>query len=283
MDAKHRNALINILLNGLSGRTWNGKDKLLKALASICSSCKDSLKEDQSVNVNLIIEAVIKESRKDEIGYKIDALESLGNILSALEVDKFDEVYAIIQSILTDENVVKEEDEDISSDEIAKKREKNIKLKETAYETLGKTWPEKSKVTQDKYGEMFVEHCVKCLPCITRSVQVSVVSALYNYVDKLILLNEEWEEGDQKRLGKIVDNIILAVKYALGISKHTKLRKESLNVVFCMGKKLKERNHEEEFNKLRDMVDQVMVDISGDNQPEIKSRLTDIKNLLKTN
>lgn len=40
MDKKHLEALISILLNGLSGRTWNGKNKLLLALASICKNCK---------------------------------------------------------------------------------------------------------------------------------------------------------------------------------------------------------------------------------------------------
>lgn len=40
LEVKHRNVLLHILLSGLSGRTWNGKEKLLKALASICCSCK---------------------------------------------------------------------------------------------------------------------------------------------------------------------------------------------------------------------------------------------------
>lgn len=40
MEVKHRNALLAILLNGLTGRTWNGKDKLLKALSNICSGCR---------------------------------------------------------------------------------------------------------------------------------------------------------------------------------------------------------------------------------------------------
>lgn len=40
MDAKHTKNLLQILLSGLGGRTWNGKDKLLKAMASICSNCK---------------------------------------------------------------------------------------------------------------------------------------------------------------------------------------------------------------------------------------------------
>jgi hypothetical protein len=40
MSAEHRNLLIDILVTGLNGRTWNGKENLLKALATICSSCK---------------------------------------------------------------------------------------------------------------------------------------------------------------------------------------------------------------------------------------------------
>jgi len=40
MSAEHRNSLIDILVTGLNGRTWNGKENLLKALATICSSCK---------------------------------------------------------------------------------------------------------------------------------------------------------------------------------------------------------------------------------------------------
>lgn len=40
LESKHRNVLLQILITGLNGRTWNGKEKLLKALSSICSSCK---------------------------------------------------------------------------------------------------------------------------------------------------------------------------------------------------------------------------------------------------
>jgi hypothetical protein len=40
MSAEHRNSLIDVLVTGLNGRTWNGKENLLKALATVCSSCK---------------------------------------------------------------------------------------------------------------------------------------------------------------------------------------------------------------------------------------------------
>ncbi|KAJ8933932.1 hypothetical protein NQ314_013688 [Rhamnusium bicolor] len=265
MDPKHRNALINILLTGLSGRTWNGKDKLLKALASICSNCKDAIQEDNDIDINAIVDTVLKETRKDEIVYKNSALQCLAEIVSSLEIDIFEDVYEIIQGIIIGQNSNKEEDEDISSEEVSKNRENNIKLKETAYETLGKAWPGNSKQTQQKYQEMFVEHTVKCLPTNTRSVQVSVLSALYSYVDKLILLKEDnLSEADQGSLAKIIENVIKAVEYSLGT-------------------KLKEKNRTQEFDNLCVMFSVALPNIANDNQPEIKSRVNDIKKILCSN
>jgi hypothetical protein len=40
MSMEQRNSLIDILVTGLNGRTWNGKENLLKALSTVCSSCK---------------------------------------------------------------------------------------------------------------------------------------------------------------------------------------------------------------------------------------------------
>ncbi|CAH0555694.1 unnamed protein product [Brassicogethes aeneus] len=279
MDPKHRNALLQILLIGLPGRTWTGKDKLLKALASICSNCKDSIKEDPEVNVDAIVEAVLKESRKDDIVYKNSALQSLADVISSLEVDKFDQVYEIVQGVIRG-GAARDEDDDSSSQEVSKHRENVIKIKETGYETLGKTWPANSRQTQEKYREMFVEHSVQCLPTITRSVQVSVMSALYNFIDKLILLtDEELSEEDAASLGKIIDNVVRAIEYSLGISKHTRLRKESLNVVFCLGQKLQQKKKPAEFEKLSSMFRKVLPEIENDTQPEIKSRLNDIKKI----
>ncbi|CAG9821949.1 unnamed protein product [Phaedon cochleariae] len=262
-------------------------------LQSICDMLKTALEspswtmkaqrrnQRRSINIPAIVEAVIKESRKDEIVYKNHALQSLGEIVSSLDIDRFEDIYGIIQGILVDQNTHKEEDEDISGEEISKNRENRVKLKETAYETLGKAWSGTTKVTQEKYRELFVEHSVQYLPMVTRSVQVSVLSALYCYVDKLILLNEEnLTDVEKSSLEKIVKNINVAVEYALGISKHTRLRKEALNVVFCLASKLKEKNRIQEFEKLRIMFSEVLPNIVSDNQPEVKSRVIDIKKIL---
>ncbi|KAB0794456.1 hypothetical protein PPYR_11295 [Photinus pyralis] len=280
LEAKERNNLIRILINGLSGRTWNGKDKLLNALASICSGSKDSLKEDKDIDINNIIEVVLKECRKEQIVYKSKALKSLGDVLSALQVDKFDEVHNMAQSILTDDPNG-DTDEDLSLEEISENRENRIKIKEVIYETLGKAWPENSKVTQEKYRELFVEHCKACLPKCTRSVQVCVISALRDFVDKLILLKEDrLTDKENESLSKIVDNIIEVSIYALGIAKHTRLRKDTLSVIFVLATKLKDKKRHSDLNRISKIFYETLPELSKDNQPEIKSRVTDLKNLL---
>lgn len=105
----------------------------------------------------------------------------------------------------------------LASEELTAKRENAIKLKETIYETLGKAWPANSSGTQEKYRKLFVNHCATCLPTNTRSVQVCVVTALCNYVDKLLLLScDQLTKEEEEILGQIVDDIIKADTYALG-------------------------------------------------------------------
>jgi proteasome component ECM29 len=36
----HLNALLTALITGLSGRTWDGKEALLQAVATVCKKCK---------------------------------------------------------------------------------------------------------------------------------------------------------------------------------------------------------------------------------------------------
>ncbi|KAF7270517.1 hypothetical protein GWI33_016522 [Rhynchophorus ferrugineus] len=282
MDSKYRNVLLNILLSGLSGRTWNGKDKLLKALSSICTNCKDAVKQDPEVNPKSIIDAVLKESKKEEISYKISSWQCLGEVVSALEMDTFEEVYNIIESTLRGSGGSNEDDEEgMSAQEAKKGRENAIKLKEEAYETLGKAWPGNSDATQKKYRELVVDHILETLPVVTRSVQVSVLSALYNFVDKLLLLKQNsLDEADKRDLGKIVTKILEAVTYSLGIPKHTRLRKEALNVIFCLGTRLKAcpdaKEQELEVGRAFALA---LPDLLSDTQPEIKSRVNDIKKM----
>ncbi|KAL1514253.1 hypothetical protein ABEB36_003540 [Hypothenemus hampei] len=279
MEVQHSNSLLRILLNGLNGKTWKGKVKLLKALCSICSNCTESLKLNREIAPEVIIEAICKEARKQEILYKIAALECLGEVVSALDIDVFEQVYVIIKSVLTtNDNKESEEDDDVKNN-----KENKINLKIAAYEALGKAWPEHSPETQEKYRDLFVNHCVQELPAVMRLVQISVLSALYNFINKLYLLQKDHSELAEKeklQLKVVIEKLLEAIIYSFSISKHTRLRKEALNIVFCLAKKLKEINANEELQKLTETFSAELGNLSTDTQPEIKCRLQDIKQIL---
>lgn len=240
---------------------------------------RDAIKEDNEIDTTALVDAVLKECRKDEVTYKNHSLKALGEIVSALEIDRFEDIYNIIRGILNDE-ISTVDDEDSSKENASKNRENYIKLKETAYETLGQAWPRYSKSTQEKYRESFVEQIVQYLPTVTRSAQVCLLSALSAYVDKLSLLTEDnLTDADKTSLSKIVDNILKAVTYAMSISKHTRLRKEALNVIFSLGTKLK-KSQAPEYDVLGRSFGEILPSFESDTQPEIKSRVNDIKKLL---
>lgn len=74
----------------------------------------------------------------------------------------------------------------------------------------------------DKYCIEFVTHCQKVLPNSTRSVQVTILTALNFFVDRLVLLKinkTEMPLKDKKLLDQIGDNLNKILSYC--ISKYT--------------------------------------------------------------
>jgi hypothetical protein len=75
MSTEHRNSLIGILVTGLNGRTWNGKENLLKALATICSSCKYVTNLLLRLRMNIILNSLL------DFLYVVDCLKYLAIIV----------------------------------------------------------------------------------------------------------------------------------------------------------------------------------------------------------
>lgn len=301
MEKQHMIALMNVLVAGLKGRTWCGKDKLLMAVATICSNCTEAIRsvddggsESSGIDVNVVVDAVLREARKEEVVHKIKALEALGDVLESLQVDRFEEVYRIAETIMseresvgngTDETGVGSSSSAANDEDAAASRENRLKLREAVYVLLGKAWPKGAADTQDKFSVMFAEHCASYLPLSTRNVQVSIVASLRDYADKLVILERDSLDAEERvRLNAIVDNMVTALAYTLTITKYTRLKKETLNVLQVLAKKLKEKlpENRREFEKVTQLFAANLGDLSRDGQPEIKSRLTDLKLLFKT-
>lgn len=282
IDIEARNTLLKILTDGLRGRTWNGKERLLNALAMLACNSKEALNADTAL-LDTVVATLHRESKKENAEYRRHALQAFAMVLHELDIDRFTETYEIVQEILIKVSDKNNDDEEDSAEENRKKKENNLRLQETIYEVLGKAWPS-TKETQDKYCIEFVIHCQKVLPNSTRSVQVAILTALNLFVDRLILLKISKTEislKDKKLLDQICDSLNKILSYCINISKFTKIRKEALNIVLSLARKMREANNDEQLDKMTRLLKELLPDLAKDNQPEIRTRVIDIKEMLK--
>lgn len=62
-------------------------------------------------------------------------------------------------------------------------------------------------------------HCFETLPTSTRPVQVSILSTVNRYVDKLVLLKTDFKqttEKDKEMLDSICSTLLKILRYAIG-------------------------------------------------------------------
>lgn len=74
---------------------------------SLCVVSRSELKQEEfRPVVDTIVDAMLKECRKEQLAYKQHALKALGDTLSALDIDRFDQVYSIVEDTLAKVSVV---------------------------------------------------------------------------------------------------------------------------------------------------------------------------------
>lgn len=220
LKQEDRIRLTELVLANISGRTFSGKERLVEALAALCS--KSSSKE---LN-NRLIEAVLRECRKEEEVYKTKVLKCLGDVLETLDEDnRFEDVYNLVWDLLDKKTISSKDDEPESSTTIVLNDERNkdkvtlINLKEVVCETLGKSWPTLKAVnsleTQEKYQLMLIVKLTECLKVNTRQIQKSLMVALGLFLEKLHLLNGEGVSSGEN-LMKICELVMVNVSEASG-------------------------------------------------------------------
>lgn len=295
-----REGLMRPLLQEMSGRTFDGKEKLMQALASLC---KNYEKESDAELTKKIIDAMMRECRKEEPTYRTHALRSTGDILQALEVDRFEEVYNMVWHLLDRSNADSSGESETSAEERSQKATTSLLLRETVCETLGKAWPTNALDTQRKYQLRFVEKCVECLMKNTRPVQLSLLIALGRFLERLKIFegltaadNDAATEGaevkkqkvddqevlDQEEILEKICNLVMKCVEDVSSIPHTGLKKESLTIVLILVKKLQKRPNSQKHVKLvKDKLERLLENFRKDHAPEIKCRLLDIEGILK--
>lgn len=206
--------LIELVLVNIAGRTFIGKERLVEALAALSS--KNTTKE----LTNRLIEAVLRECRKDEEIYKTKVLKSLGDILGKLEEEnRFEDVYNIVWPLLDKQANSSKDEDSISNEERNKEKVTHLNLKEVVCETLGKSWPStkasNSLETQKKYQLIVLKKLGECLKVNTRPIQKALMVALGAYLEKLHLLNDKTMSAGED-LNKICELVMETVAESSG-------------------------------------------------------------------
>ena len=99
LSLEQTSTLVNLLMNTMQGRTWDGKECLTLALSDVAVNTKSNLsKLAVKVNellINEVVKVLIREASKEKKEYKIHAIKALTVVLEEFKLDKFEVVFDI--------------------------------------------------------------------------------------------------------------------------------------------------------------------------------------------
>uniref|UniRef100_A0A8C4GZU1 Proteasome-associated protein ECM29 homolog n=1 Tax=Dicentrarchus labrax TaxID=13489 RepID=A0A8C4GZU1_DICLA len=189
--APHLGMVLTALMHGLSGRTWAGKEELLKAIGSVVSKCSTELQKPCAgqPTISEVLEVVLKECRKESLVYKMAALRCVGDVLQSSQEDRFRDMAEILLPLIKkvqlhliiSYRLIDDDDRDV------KEKELQTEALLCAFETLGKAWPRNPQTQACFQVEVCNLMCEK-LKLSTWKVQLGVLQSMKAYFK-----GEQWD------------------------------------------------------------------------------------------
>ncbi|XP_030852041.1 proteasome adapter and scaffold protein ECM29-like [Strongylocentrotus purpuratus] len=276
--------LLGALLEGLQGRTWDGKDELLKAISTVCISCKTALQMEieKQPSMDTVLNALFKESRKERVDYKMAALDCLASVLQAHEADRFKELTDILYSIISKEKSDDDSDEEDVTDRA--RQDEKLKLKECTFINLGLAWPSQRE-TQEAEASKLCEVLCEGLDGSTFKIQLAIVKSLHIFLQRIYLLQLEiLTEDGLARLSSILETFVPAIYKMLGIVKYASIRKESLAILEFLMPKLAESTRLSVLTSQQSkQLQEGLSKVTSDADPAVRERAANLKKLIKEN
>uniref|UniRef100_A0AAQ5WZB0 Ecm29 proteasome adaptor and scaffold n=1 Tax=Amphiprion ocellaris TaxID=80972 RepID=A0AAQ5WZB0_AMPOC len=233
--APHLGLVLTALMQGLSGRTWAGKEELLKAIGSVVSKCSAELQKPCSSQptISEVLEVVLKECRKESLVYKMAALRCAGDMLHSSQEDWFSDMAEILfplikKSCAESGGASPRSLEDDDDDRDVKEKELQTEALLCAFETLGKAWP-RNPQTQARFQVEVCSLMCEKLKLSTWKVQLAVLQSMKAYFQGLLLLEKGTE--DFSALSQILTDTCAALTYPLENKSYSSVRTEALSVV----------------------------------------------------
>uniref|UniRef100_A0A672KFT5 Proteasome-associated protein ECM29 homolog n=1 Tax=Sinocyclocheilus grahami TaxID=75366 RepID=A0A672KFT5_SINGR len=244
--APHLGMVLSALLQGLAGRTWAGKEELLKAVGSVVSKCSVELQKPAAgqPTVSEVLDLVLKECKKESPVYKMAALRSAADILESTQEDRFQEITDIVLPLIKKNQPASasspRHDDDDEDDNDAKAHELQTEVLLCAFETLGKTWPETIQTQNQFQNEVCSVMCDR-LKLSTWRVQLGVLRALKVFYQRLLLLDKKPQNAAV--LTEMLSDTCTALATPLENKSYSSVRTEALAVVELLLKRMEGKNH----------------------------------------
>uniref|UniRef100_A0A1A7Z514 F-box protein 10 n=1 Tax=Iconisemion striatum TaxID=60296 RepID=A0A1A7Z514_9TELE len=287
--APHLGLVLMALIQGLSGRTWAGKEELLKAIGLVVSKCSTELQKPCSgqPTISEVVEVVLKECRKESLVYKIAALRCAGDVLRSSQEDRFSDMTEILFPLIRKScqesggasSRMKDEDDD-PDDKDVKDKELQTEALLCALETLGKTWP-RNPQTQAHFRSEVCGLMSGKLRLSTWKVQLAVLQAMKPYFQDLLLLEKGGE--DSNALSEILTETCAALTYPLENKSYSSVRTEALSVVDLIVKRIGESEQWECMSvKSREQLQRSLSTLQSDTRPDLRDKAQELRRRIQS-
>nr|XP_020646750.1 proteasome-associated protein ECM29 homolog isoform X1 [Pogona vitticeps] len=280
----HLGLVLTALLQGLSGRTWTGKEELLKAIASVISSCSAELRTSVSgqPSIDDILQALLKECRKENLRYKIVAVRCTADVLKTTQENRFQELTGIIFPIIkknSPENMGASSPQKDDDDDDENEKELQMESLLCAFESLGKAWP-RNPETQCCYQQELCTLMCERLKLSTWKVQLGVLQAMKTYFQGLLLLETKY--SDPEILSRILSETCSSITHSLENRSYTSIRTEALAVIEVLLTKLEESKQWESLStESRECLLGSLTALTLDSRPELQEKASVLKKTLE--
>ncbi|XP_008582127.1 PREDICTED: proteasome-associated protein ECM29 homolog [Galeopterus variegatus] len=275
--------ILTALLQGLAGRTWAGKEELLKAIACVVTACSAELEKSvpNQPSTNEILQAVLKECCKENLKYKIVAISCAAEVLKATKEDRFQEFSDIVIPLIK-KNSLESVGVRTNKNEDENEKEKELQLESLlgAFESLGKAWP-RNVETQRCYRQELCKLMCERLKLSTWKVQLGVLQSMNAFFQGLMLLEEE--HADPEALAEILLETCKSITYSLENKTYSSVRTEALSVIELLLKKLEESKQWDSLtSECRVLLIESLATMETDSRPELQEKASLLKKALES-
>ncbi len=221
--------MMTVLVNSLAGRTWDGKEAVVTALADACAHGKGSegvramVAAEEGLSVAVVMEALFRECRKEKRSYRRVALSCTGRIIRELELECFSKLYEIAFPLI---KVKEKDEEDDEEDEEAEESEQMLELRQSVYDCLSSAWAAAPSEDQDSAIVDLSECLASRAEATTKRNMMSIVAATGR-------LLAGWKEphSDVVSRSRALSAAGRTLSVCLAQPKATQLRMESLSAL----------------------------------------------------